>query len=199
MPFLDDTIVAPATAPVPAGVAVVRLSGPRAAAIAAALTGLDEEVLSHGQMRYTAVVDPGAAGSPPLDHGYVVVFRAPRSFTGEDVAELHVHGSLAVVDAVMDAACRLGARPAQAGEFTYRALEHGKLDLVQAEGLADLVSARSETARQAAVEHLDGRLSRAIQDLRQPLVELLAEIEAHLDFPVETGRASCRERVCYVV
>lgn len=183
---LNDTIVAAATAPMPAGVAVVRVSGSLAVSMACALTGRLPVDFPSGHLRF----GPLCWEDRLLDRGYAVVFRAPRSFTGEDVAEFHVHGSLAVVDALLEAACRLGARPAQPGEFTYRALEHGKLDLVQAEALADLVSARSETARLAALDHLDGQLSRRLQDLRAPLLELLAEVEAHLDFPVETGDAA---------
>jgi tRNA modification GTPase len=115
----------------------------------------------------------------------VVVFRAPRSYTGEDMAELHTHGSPAVVAAVCAALAALGARPAGPGELSRRAFLHGKLDLVQAEAIADLVSARSERARAAALQALDGRLSAALEALREPLVDALAELEARLDFAEE--------------
>ena len=138
---MTDTIVALATAPVPAGLAVLRLSGPRAHAIVAELTGLSH--LRHGHMRFCALCD----GETVIDRGYAVAFHAPRSFTGEDVAELQVHGSLAVVDRLMAACIDRGARMARPGEFSQRAYENGKLDLVQAEALADLISARAESAR----------------------------------------------------
>ena len=179
-----DTLVAAATAPAPAGVAIVRLSGPRAIAIAARLAGRPESALVHGHMRFGALRD-GAGGV--LDRGYTVAFRGPRSFTGEDVAEFHVHGSPAVVARVIEAACALGARPAAAGEFSARAFHYGRLDLVQAEALMDLVSARSESARLAALDHLDGALGRRLLALRQPLLAILADLEARLDFGSEDG------------
>ena len=180
LPDRDDTLVALATAPMPAGVAVVRLSGPKAWGIAKKLSGRAE--LVHGQLHYCRLRDP--AGKL-LDRGYVVGFAAPRSFTGQDVVELHVHGSLAVVARIQDVCCEYGARPARAGEFTMRAVDHGKLDLVQAEALADLIAVRSEAGRQAALAHLDGALSTQLQALRQPVLRLLAEVEARLDFASE--------------
>lgn len=179
MPDRTETIVAPATAPVPAGVAVVRLSGPHAHAIACALSGLP--LLEHGRMVLRTLRHAGEV----LDRGYVVGFAAPRTFTGQDVAELHVHGSPAVVARLCEVACELGARPAQPGEFTWRAFEQGKLDLPQAEALLDLISARGEAARQAALQHLDGRLGRRLAELRAPLLHALAEVEARLDFASE--------------
>ena len=174
-----DTIVALATAPVPAGLAVVRLSGPRAHTIAGALAGLP--ALPHAQMRLCAL----RVGDELLDRGYVVAFHAPRSFTGEDVAELQVHGSLAVVDRLLAACVDHGARLARPGEFSQRAFENGKLDLLQAEALADLISARAESARQAALHALDGALSQALADLRAPLLFAIADIEARIDFAAE--------------
>lgn len=179
-----DTIVALATAPAPAGVAVLRLSGPLALAIACSVTGRAPAEFAPGQMRFGAL---RSAGGERLDRGYAVFFQAPRSFTGEDVLELQVHGSLAVVDGLIQACCELGAKPALPGEFTRRAFEHGRLDLVQAEGILDLVSARTEAARRAALAHLDGALSQRLQALRQPLVAALAMVEARLDFAHEDG------------
>ena len=179
-----DTLVAAATAPAPAGVAVVRLSGPLAIGIAARLAGRPESAFVHGIMRFGALRDTSGG---LLDRGYTVAFRGPRSFTGEDVTEFHVHGSPAVVARVIEAACALGARPAAAGEFSARAFHHGRLDLVQAEALMDLVSARSESARLAALDHLDGALGRRLLALRQPLLAILADLEARLDFGSEDG------------
>lgn len=182
MPDADgqETIVALATAPQPAGVAVVRLSGPLAGPIALSLSGRD--TLPHGQLCFGPLRDAGGA---LLDRGYVVHFAGPRSFTGEDVAELHLHGSLAVVDRVLDVCVAHGARLARPGEFSLRAFEHGKLDLTQAEALADLIAARTEVGREAALAHLDGALSRELEALRQPVLRLLAEVEARLDFSHE--------------
>ena len=174
-----DTIVAPATAPLPAGLAVLRLSGPLAWPIARQLSDLSQ--LPPGLLQYATL----RAGGVVLDHGYVVGFAAPRSFTGEDVAELQVHGSLAVIDALLAACVAAGARLARPGEFSQRAFEHGKLDLLQAEALADLISARAESARKAALLTLDGALSAALADLRTPLLAALAEVEARIDFVAE--------------
>lgn len=176
-----DTLVALATAPGPAGVAVVRLSGPSAHAIATKLSSQKE--LPHGQALFSALHDP--ATGELLDRGYVLGFHGPRSFTGEDVAELQVHGSPAGVARIVDACARLGARRARPGEFTWRALWAGKLDLLQVEGLSDLLNARSEEQHRAALMGLDGQLSRRLAALREPLLASLAEVEARLDFAAE--------------
>ncbi len=174
-----DTIVASATAPVPAGLAVVRLSGPQAHAIALSLARLPH--LPHARMRLCAL----QAGDALIDRGYVVAFHAPRSFTGEDIAEFQVHGSLAVVDRLIVACVDLGARLARAGEFSQRAYENGKLDLLQVEALGDLIGARAESSRQAALQALDGVLSQALAELRGPLLRVIAEVEARIDFAAE--------------
>ncbi len=174
-----DTIVALATAPVPAGLAVVRLSGPRSLVIVQTLAHVT--ALPHAQMRFVAL----RVGDELLDRGYAVGFHAPRSFTGEDVAELQVHGSLAVVDRLIAACVDLGARMARPGEFSQRAYENGKLDLLQAEALADLISARAESGRQAALLALDGVLSQALAALRSPLILAIADLEARIDFASE--------------
>ncbi len=176
-----DTIVAPATGVQPAGVAVVRISGPQALAIGGRIAQRAPAALRHGHMRFGRLHGPAGA----IDEGYVVAFRAPRSFTAEDVVEVHSHGAPAVVRALCDAAVTWGARPARAGEFTRRAWLSGRLDLTQAEALADLVSARSEAARAQAMAHLDGRLSEALAKLRAPMVLALADLEARLDFGTE--------------
>lgn len=174
-----DTIVACASGAAVAGVAVLRLSGPLAINIGARIAGLRPAQLGHARMRLRRLRDGEGA---TLDRGYVVAFVGPRSFTGEDVCELHVHGSPAVCERIIDHACGLGARPAQPGEFTRRAFFAGKLDLAQAEALQDLVSARSEAARALALEHLDGRTGALLRALREPVVAALAHAEARLDF-----------------
>lgn len=173
-----STICAVATAPGTAGVAIIRLSGPEATTIALQVSGLDATKLTHGHMRFAVFRDQGE----PVDRGYVVAFYGPRSFTGEDVVECHVHGSEAITRRMMTALGRLGAHPAQRGEFSRRAFMAGKLDLAQAEGLLELVSAQSEAARVTALRHLDGTVSKAIDQLRAPIIAAMADIEARLDF-----------------
>jgi tRNA modification GTPase len=121
-----------------------------------------------------------------LDRGLVLAFPAPHSFTGEDMAELHVHGGRALVRAVLEAlaGCE-GLRPAEPGEFTRRAFEHGKMDLTAAEGLADLVNAETEAQRRQALRQLRGELGDLYERWRQQLMTALARIEAHIDFPEE--------------
>lgn len=176
---LDSTICALATAPGSAGVAIIRLSGPRAIAIGAAMSGLESKRLRHCRLRFTRFL---AAGGETLDSGYIVAMHRPRSFTGDDVVELHAHGSVAVVQALLSRACALGARPAERGEFSRRAFLAGKLDLSQAEALLDLVSAGTEAARTIALQHLDGRVGEVIAQLRAPIILAMAEVEARLDF-----------------
>lgn len=176
-----ETLVALATAHGPAGVAVVRLSGPAAHTIAEQLS--HKTGLRHGQAEFAALRDP--ATGELLDRGYVVAFHGPRSFTGEDIAELQVHGSPAGVARLLEVCERLGARRARPGEFTWRALWAGKLDLLQVEGLSDLLQARSEEQHRAALQGLDGQLSQRLAALREPLLASIAEVEARLDFAAE--------------
>ncbi len=178
-----DTIVAPATTPGAAAVAVVRLSGAGALAVAGRVFVprgpgfLPDRRLVLGTLR-------DAAGDD-LDEALAVAMRGPRSFTGEDVVEFQMHGGPAIVDAALAACVVAGARPAQPGEFTRRAFLNRRLDLAQAEAVADLVAARSEKARRLALRQLRGGLSERIGQLRASLVDAAAEIEAHLDFPDE--------------
>lgn len=177
---MHDTIAALATAPGTAGVAIVRVSGPQAHALTCRLTRRPPS--PHGLLQFGALRDVEGA---LIDRGYSVLLHAPQTFTGEDVAELHVHGSPAVVGKLLEVLAHLGARPALPGEFSLRAFQNGRLDLVQAEALADLVSSHSESARQAALQHLDGAFTRVLAGLREPIVRALAEVEARLDFATE--------------
>jgi tRNA modification GTPase len=175
----DDTIAALATAPGVGAIAIVRLSGPRAHAIARALTGHDAtpRMAELKTFRSTAGV--------PLDRGLVLFFPGPRSFTGEDVVELHCHGGRVVADTLLAAALELGARAAEAGEFTLRAFLNDRIDLLQAEAIADLVASGSAQAARAAVRSLEGEFSVAVAALQQSLTTLRVRIEAWLDFPDE--------------
>ena len=175
----DDTIAALATAPGVSAIAVIRLTGPKARAIARSMTGRDPEPRV-AELR--TLRDPSGA---VLDRGLVLFFPAPSSFTGEDVVELHVHGGRVVSDAVLAAVHELGARPAEAGEFTLRAFLNDKIDLVQAEAIADLISSGSAQAARAAVRSLEGEFSSAVTDLQHALTKLRVRVEAWLDFPDE--------------
>jgi len=176
-----STIFALATAPGRAGVAVLRLSGPAARTALSALAG---SVPPPRHAQYARFRDP--ASGEIIDDGLALFFAGPRSFTGEDVAELQVHGSRAVVRALIDALAGLpGLRLAEPGEFTRRAFENGKLDLTAAEGVADLVAAETMAQRRQAQRQLAGDLGRLYESWRERLLRGLARLEAEIDFPEE--------------
>jgi tRNA modification GTPase len=174
-----DTIAAIATPPGAGGIGVLRVSGSRVRAIAIALAGKNPKPRI---FHFAAFRD--AAGDA-LDHGLFVFFQAPQSFTGEDVLEVHAHGSPVVLDLLLRRVCALGARPARPGEFSERAFLNGKIDLAQAEAIADLIASGSEAAARAALRSLEGEFSRAVQTLFDALVHVRAWLEAALDFPEE--------------
>lgn len=180
---MSETIFALSTAPGLAGVAIVRLSGPAALAAGQRLTGRETAPPPRRCVRALfRHPDTGAV----LDDGLWVHFPAPHSFTGEDVVELHLHGSKAVIEAVCAVLARLpGLRPAEPGEFTRRAFLHGRMDLTQADGLADLLAAETEIQREQALLQLQGTLCRLYASWRTGLIEQLALLEACLDFPDE--------------
>ena len=176
-----DTIFALASAPGRAGIAVLRLSGPGAGNALHSLAGRIPAPRVAQRARFR---DP--ADGEPIDEGLALFFPAPRSFTGEEVAELHLHGSRAVVAAMVDALSRLpGLRPAEPGEFTRRAFQNGKLDLTEVEGLADLVAAETSAQRRQALRQLEGELGRLYESWRARLLRALAHVEAEIDFPDE--------------
>ncbi len=182
----SDTIFAPATASGRAGVAVIRISGAGARAALEGICGLASP-LPRRAIR-CRMVDP--VSGVALDDGLALWFPGPASFTGEDVAELHVHGGRATIDAVCGALARLESpgnrlRLAEAGEFSRRAFDHGKLDLTAIEGLADLVAAETEAQRRQALRQLDGALGARVEEWRTELLAALARIEAAIDFPDE--------------
>ncbi|HEV8260529.1 MAG TPA: tRNA uridine-5-carboxymethylaminomethyl(34) synthesis GTPase MnmE [Burkholderiales bacterium] len=174
-----DTIAAVATAPGRAGIGIVRVSGPAVRAIIAGILGRVPEprAATLGGFR-------DAAGGT-LDRGLALFFPAPHSYTGEDVLELHGHGGPAVLQLVLRRCLDLGARPAQPGEFTRRAFLNDKLDLAQAESVADLIDASSEAAARGAMRSLVGEFSARIDHLVNALIELRTLVEATLDFPDE--------------
>ncbi len=177
-----ETIIALASGAGRAGVAVIRLSGPASGAVLEALSGASLPQPRQASLR--ALTDPRTRAA--LDDALLLWFPGPASFTGEDVAELHVHGGPAVIAAVIDAALGVpGVRPAEPGEYTRRAFEHGKLDLAEAEGLADLVDAETEGQRAQALRQRRGALSGLYEGWRGRLIEAAALIEAEIDFPDE--------------
>lgn len=174
-----DTIFALATAPGRAGVSVVRMSGPLAFEVAHALIGDVPEP------RVAALRKVRDAKGDVLDEALVLAFAAPASFTGEDVVELHLHGSPAIGRAVLNRLSDLKARVADAGEFTRRALENDKMDLLQVEALGDLISAETEAQRKQAMRGYDGAFTTRIDQWRADLIRAAALIEATIDFADE--------------
>ncbi len=183
---MTDTIAAIATPPGEGAVALLRVSGPEATAIASrvcvpAAGGSLEKIVPRRQSRAQA----GAADGTPLDEVLVTRFIAPASYTGEDVVEISGHGGPLVARRLLEAVVAAGARVAAPGEFTQRAFLNGKLDLTQAEAVMDLIRAHSDLALRAAHEQLSGGLGRRIESLREGLLNLVAHVEAHIDFPDE--------------
>ncbi len=174
------TIAAIATAPGEGALAVIRISGPAAFSIARGLGALGSKVRSH-----VARVRSLRVGGDLLDQALVLPFAGPKSFTGEDVVELHVHGGRVTPQRVMDAILAAGGVPAEPGEFSRRALLNGKLDLVQVEAIADVIHARSEAAQRLAQSHLAGSLSVAIDSLKAQLFRVVTLVEAAIDFSLE--------------
>ena len=180
-PQTGPTIFALGSAPGRAGIAVLRLSGSRVHRTLLALVGL-----SPVPRRATRVKFRDPASAEIIDDGVAIYFPAPHSYTGEDVAELHVHGSRAVIAALLELlGKRDGLRLAEPGEFTRRAFENGKLDLTEAEAVADLVEAETAGQRRQALRQLDGALGALYENWRSRLMRALARIEAEIDFPEE--------------
>ena len=181
---MNDTIAAIATAAGEAGIGIVRASGPGALPCALTLfrrAGRDQSPPESHTACYGYVVRPGS--EERLDSCILTLFRAPRSYTGEDVVEIACHGSNLVLAHVLRGLLAAGARLAEPGEFTRRAFLNGRLDLAEAESVIDLIRARTDASLRIATGQLSGRLSREIAALRAALIALLAEIEAAIDFP----------------
>lgn len=177
---MSDTIYALASGPGRAGVAVIRISGDCSGALLQSLT--DKPLPSPRQARLDAYLDDH---KNKIDQGLSLLFSKPKSFTGEDVVELHLHGSPAVIQAIFHRLDTLGARLAEPGEFTRRAFEHGKMDLTEAEGLADLIDAETEAQRQQALAQMSGSLKTLYESWRERLITIMAAVEGAIDFPDE--------------
>jgi len=175
-----DTIFALSSAPGQAGVSVFRVSGPKSQAAI--------EVLSKNGLpkpRQAALRTIYNSNRDILDHPLIIWFPAPKSFTGEDCAEFHVHGSPAVIEGLAQTFLHIGLRQAKAGEFTRRAVENNKMDLTEAEGLADLIDAQTSGQRRQALQHMDGGLRFIYEGWREKLLDAMAQIEGEIDFADE--------------
>jgi tRNA modification GTPase len=187
----DDTIVAIATPPGRGGIGVVRISGPDSAAIAQRLTHRVAFEPRHATLTVVRRADGSA-----IDQAVVTHFSAPHSYTGDDVVELSAHGSPVVLDAIVGAAIEAGARLANPGEFTFRAYLNGRVDLVQAEAVRDLIESVTPLQARVAFDQLEGTLTERLRELDAALLEIIAPLEASLDFPeegyhfVSTGQTS---------
>ena len=195
--MLDDTIAAIATPRGEGGLAIVRLSGPQTLAVA------DKSFLPVGKNS----LKPSAATTHTIHYGKIVrhgrsvdevllaVMRAPHTFTREDTAEITCHGGILPAKLVLDTLLENGARLAEPGEFTRRAFLNGRIDLAQAEAVADLIHSRTELALAAANEQLAGKLSQRINQLRDEMMQTLAHVEAHIDFPDEDISPDTKEQL----
>ena len=189
--MLEDTIIAIATPPGFGGLGIVRISGPKALDVAGRIfepKAKTKRPFPERQLVFGSVRDP--EGGRALDEAFLTYFKGPRSYTREDVVELSAHGSPAVLECILRMGTKVGARPARAGEFTLRAYLNGRLDILQAEAVNDLIRALSLTQAKISARQLGGSLSRKVMKLRTRLVSLLSRVEAALEFPEEGLRTS---------
>ncbi len=175
----EDTIAAIATPPGTGGVSIIRISGSCARDVLARV--FSQRAFEHARLYYGSI----RRGETLLDEGMAVLFHAPHSYTGEDVAELHCHGSLIGLRNVLDFVFESGARPAQAGEFTRRAFLNGKMDLTQAEAVCDFISASSQAGARASLKQLEGGLKEEVSAFQNELTDLLAQVTAAVEYPEE--------------
>lgn len=182
--MIKDTIAAISTAVGEAAISVLRISGPDALAIAGKVFR-GRRAASALRPRFAHLGSVVDADESIIDHALLTLFRAPASYTGEDLIELHCHGGILVTQKVLGVLLHHGARQADAGEFTQRAFLNGKMDLTQAEAVMDLIHAHSTLAVRAANEQLEGAIGREAEAMRGDLIQVLAHIEAYIDFPDE--------------
>ena len=182
MSYRNDTITAIATPPGNGAIGIIRLSGPESISILNTLwNGKPLKDVASGQSTLGTLIDP--VSQKALDQVLVLIFHNPHSYTGEDIVEIHAHGGHLLLNHILSVLLRAGARPAEPGEFTKRAFLNGKMDLIQAESVADLISASSDQAAQMAEKYLQGALSDTIKKMRNEMKVLRAQMEAMIDFP----------------
>jgi len=184
----EDTICAIATPPGAGALAIIRLSGPDTERILRSAFGV-----APGERRATLVKLVGESGL--VDTAVVVFYRGPASYTGEDMAEVTVHGGPAVVSEALKVFVTAGVRHAQPGEFTWRALLNGKMDLIQVQAVADMATAETENGRRDAISRLEGVLSKSFKDVRDGILRVLTELEADINFEIEMDVLSFREDI----
>lgn len=178
----EETIAALATPPGEGGVAIIRISGKEAVSIAAQIfSGPVQEFQSH-TVHFGDIL---SSDKQVIDEGLLIVMKSPRSYTGEDVVELHCHGGVVISKRILEAAFASGASPALPGEFTFRAFQNGKIDLAKAEAVQEIIAAKNERAQTNASAQLQGRLSQKIQNFQKKITEIAAVLEAWVDFPEE--------------
>src|ERR1041384_7857079 len=199
-----DTIVALATPPGRSGIGIVRLSGPQSLAILRELVRSQTFDPQPNLLTLHSLFDPNS--DDVLDQGMVCYFKAPHSFTGEDVVELHCHGSPILLRGLVDAALKLNARMARPGEFSLRAVSNGRMNLSEAEAIRDLIEAHTDAVLKQATRQLKGEVSNILQPVKDDLLKVIVRLESSLEFveddlpaveleDIKIGRASCRERV----
>jgi tRNA modification GTPase len=192
---ITDTIAAVSTPPGRGGIGIVRLSGPEAASVATQLVRL-RQPLEHGRARLADVLDEGSGNDAGrIDEAVVTYFAAPNSYTAEDLVEIAAHGSPVVLELLLGRAVKLGARLAEPGEFTQRAFLAGKLDLTQAEAVRDLIEAQTLTQARLAASQMGGALSRRVGPMKQALVELVALLEAGIDFAEDDVELTTQDEI----
>jgi tRNA modification GTPase len=190
-----DTIAAVSTPPGRGGIGIVRLSGPLAATIAGELVQL-RQPLEHGRARLADVLDDeGSGAGARIDEAVVTFFAAPNSYTAEDLVEIAAHGSPVVLEQLLRRALAKGARLAEPGEFTQRAFLSGRMDLTQAEAVRDLIEAQTLTQARQAASQMGGALSRRVAPVKQAMVELIALLEAGIDFAEDDLEVTPKEEI----
>jgi Predicted GTPase len=175
----DDTIVAPATPPFSSAIAIIRISGKDTLSILKRLTNTDFEL--PGKIKFVRVY--GQDGSEIIDEGMAVFFKGPKSYTGEDMAEIYVHGNPLLVDYVVGLCIKYGARFAQEGEFTKRAYLNGKITLEKAEAINSIIRASTLEGIKSSLRVLRGEFEVLLKEIKNEIVDVLSKIEASIDFP----------------
>lgn len=181
--FREDTVCALITPPGTGGVAICRISGKEARQVAEKVFSKDPFLMKTHTLSFGKILSPQDGSI--LDEGLCLFMQSPHSFTGEDVIELQFHGGNFIAKKILEALIQAGAKPAHPGEFSFRAYRNGKIDLLQAKGIQELIAARNEKSYKAAQGHLEGKLSLHLSEIKQELLHLASVLEAWVDFPEE--------------